>query len=305
MAQQNMARRIILFFLLFLSLAASTWAQDLNAQVQILSPQVQATNKRAFDVLQQAISDFLNNKKWSESTILPEERIDCSVVITVKEWDGSSNYKAEAQLISTRPIYNSTYNSTVLSASDRNFDFSYNEGEPLDFSDQQYIGNLTSLLAYYAYIIVGLDADTFSQDGGTPYFTLAQRVVNNAQTANFSGWKSIEGLNNRFWIISNILDKNFQPLRDFSYQYHLSILDKMAENQTMPRKNLLDLLPLLKRVDRMVQGATYNQLFFSAKSDEFVGIISGLQGPDRIKAVNLLSEVDPANINKYETLKSL
>lgn len=300
-----MARRIILFFLLFLSLAASTWAQDLNAQVQILSPQVQATNKRAFDVLQQAISDFLNNKKWSESTILPEERIDCSVVITVKEWDGSSNYKAEAQLISTRPIYNSTYNSTVLSASDRNFDFSYNEGEPLDFSDQQYIGNLTSLLAYYAYIIVGLDADTFSQDGGTPYFTLAQRVVNNAQTANFSGWKSIEGLNNRFWIISNILDKNFQPLRDFSYQYHLSILDKMAENQTMPRKNLLDLLPLLKRVDRMVQGATYNQLFFSAKSDEFVGIISGLQGPDRIKAVNLLSEVDPANINKYETLKSL
>lgn len=300
-----MAKRVICFILLSISVLTVVKAQDLNAQVQILSPQVQSTNKRAFEVLRQAITDFLNNKKWSESNILPEERIDCSFVITVKEWDGSSNYTAEAQIISTRPIYNSTYNSTVLSMSDRQFDFSYNEGEPLDFSDQQYLSNLSSLLAYYAYMIVGLDADTFKLNGGSPYYTLAQQVVNNAQTANFTGWKSIESLNNRFWIVSNMLDNNFQALREFSYKYHIEILDKMADNQNTPRKNLIDLLPSLKRVDRLAQGATYNQLFFTAKSDEFVGMISGIQGPDRMKAINLLSEIDPANIHKYETLKSL
>lgn len=300
-----MAKRVICFFLLTISLLAAVSAQDLNAQVQLLSPQVQSTNKRAFDVLRQAITDFLNNKKWSESDILPEERIDCSFVITIKEWDGSSNYKAEAQIISTRPVYNSTYNSTVLSLSDRQFDFSYNEGEPLDFSDQQYLNNLTSLLAFYAYMIVGLDADTFKLNGGSPYYTLAQQVVNNAQTTNFTGWKSIESLNNRFWVASNMLDNNFQALREFSYKYHIGILDKMADNQNTPRRGLLDLLPTLKRVDRLAQGAIYNQLFFTAKSDELAGIISGIQGPERMKAINLLSEVDPANIHKYETLKSL
>jgi len=300
-----MAKRIIFFFLLLLSISSLTKAQDLNVRVQILSPQVQSTNKRAFDILQQAITDFLNNKKWSESTLLPEERIDCSLVITVKEWDGSNNYKAEAQVISSRPAYNSAYNSTVLSLNDRNFDFTYTEGEPLDFSNQQYLNNLPSLLAYYAYLIVGLDADTFSPSGGTASFVAAQNVVNNAQTSNFTGWKSIESMNNRFWLVNNLLDKNYQPMRDFSYKYHLQVLDKMADSQSAARRVLLDLLPLLSQVDRMVQGAMYNQVFFTAKADELVGILSALPSPDRIKAINLLSEADPANINKYDSLKSL
>ena len=296
---------ILLLVLTAVLLKGSVLAQDLNAKVQILSPQVQSTNKRAFDVLRQAITDFLNNKKWSEGNIMPEERIDCSFVITVKEWDGSSNFKAEAQIISTRPVFNSAYNSPILSVSDRNFDFTYNEGEPLDFSGQQYLSNLTSLLAYYAYIIVGMDADSFSKDGGSAYYAMAQNIVNNSQSSNFSGWKSIESLSNRFWLVNNMQDKNFEPLRDFSYKYHLTVLDKMADNQSLSRRGMIDLLPLLKQVDRMAQGAMYNQLFYTAKSDELVGILSGLSGPDRIKAINLLSEADPANINKYETLKSL
>lgn len=300
-----MTRTVVSFLLLSILVFTQTWAQDLNARVQILSPQVQATNKRAFDVLQQAMTDFLNNKKWSDQQILPEERIDCSFVITVKEWDGSSNYKAEAQIISTRPIYNTTYNSPVLTLSDKNFDFTYTEGEPLDFSSQQYLSNITSLLAYYAYLIVGLDADSFSEKGGTPYYTLAQNVVNNAQTANFSGWKSIESMNNRFWLVNNMLDNNYEPLRSFSYRYHLEVLDKMADNQNASKRKLIDLLPLLAKVDRMVQGAMYNQAFFTAKSDELANLISSLTGPEKVKAINILSEADPGNSNKYETIKSL
>ncbi|MGK9119837.1 DUF4835 family protein [Olivibacter jilunii] len=300
-----MTRTFVSFLLFSIATLAPAWAQDLNARVQILSPQVQATNKRAFDVLQQAMTDFLNNKKWSNQQILPEERIDCSFVITVKEWDGSSNYKAEAQIISTRPVYNTTYNSPILTLSDKNFDFTYTEGEPLDFSAQQYLSNITSLLAYYAYLIVGLDADSFSEKGGTPYYTLAQNVLNNAQTANFAGWKSIESMNNRFWLVNNMLDNNYEPLRSFSYRYHLDVLDKMADNQNASKRKLIDLLPLLAKVDRMAQGAMYNQAFFTAKSDELANLIGGLTGPEKIKAINILSEADPGNSNKYETIKSL
>lgn len=280
-------------------------AQDLRARVEILSPEVQATNKRAFGVLQQAISDFLNNRKWSEQIITPEERIDCSLVITIKDWDGSSNYEAEAQIVSTRPVYNSAYHSPILSMSDKNFNFTYTEGEPLDFSNQQYLNNLTSLLAYYAYMIVGMDADTFSPNGGTTYYTAAQQVVTNAQTANFSGWKSIESLNNRFWLVNNMLDQNFKPLRDFAYAYHMDVLDHMADNQSASRRKIMELLPLLKNVDRTVQGALYNQVFYTAKAEELTELVGGLGGLDKVKAINLLSEVDPAHIHQYEASKSL
>lgn len=279
-------------------------AQDLNARVQILSPQVQNTNKRALDVLQNAISDFLNNRTWSANEVLPQERIDCSFVITINSWDGSSNFTAQAQIISTRPVYNTSYNSPVLSISDNNFNFSYTEGQLMDYSDQQYMGNLTSLLAYYAYIIVGLDADTFSLNGGTPFYAAAQNIVNYSQNTGFSGWRSMEGTNNRFWLVNNLQDRRYQPIRDFLYSFYLNGLDQMTDGAQEARKAVLDLLPLLQKVDRLAQGAVFNHVFFSAKSDELVGICSGLGPQERMQAYNILAEVDPANANKYESLRN-
>ncbi len=173
----------------------------------------------------------------------------------------------------------------------------------MDYSDQQYMNNLTSLLAYYAYIIVGLDADTFEQNGGTPFYTAAQNIVNNAQNTGFTGWRSMEG-NNRFWLVNNLLDRRYQPLRDFIYRFHIGGLDTMSENVQHARKTMIDLLPILKQVDRMAQGAVFNQVFFTAKSDELVGIFSGMGQQERVQAYNILAEVDPANINKYETLRN-
>lgn len=292
----------VVFF--FVGSIPSGLAQDLNARVQILSPQVQNTNKRALEVLEKAISDFLNNRTWSANTLQPQERIDCSFVITINSWDGSSNFTAQAQIISTRPVFNTSYNSPVLSISDNNFNFSYTEGQLMDYSDQQFMNNLTSLLAYYAYIIVGLDADTFKQNGGTPFYTAAQNIVNNAQNTGFTGWRSMEGMNNRFWLANNLLDRRYQPLRNFLYSFYLNGLDMMSDNVQQARKKMLDLLPSLKDVDRLAQGAVFNQVFFTAKSDELVGIFSGMGPQERVQAYNILAEVDPANVNKYETLRN-
>src|SRR5690606_10802333 len=292
---------VIVFFLSSIPIGL---AQDLNARVQILSPQVQNTNKRALEVLEKAISDFLNNRTWSANQVQPQERIDCSLVITINSWDGSSNFTAQAQIISTRTVFNTSYNSPVLSMSDNNFNFSYTEGQLMDYSDQQYMSNLTSLLAYYAYIIVGLDADTFEQNGGTPFYTAAQNIVNNAQNTGFNGWRSMEGMNNRFWLVNNLLDRRYQPLRDFLYRFYLSGLDRMSENAQQARKTMLDLLPLLQQVDRLAQGAVFNQVFFTAKSDELIGVFSGMGPQERVQAYNILAEVDPANVNKYENLRN-
>lgn len=294
-------------FVLSMFLVCSTYfvmGQDLNARVQILSPQVQNTNKRALEVLEKAISDFLNNRTWSANQIQPQERIDCSFVITINAWDGSANFTAQAQIISTRPVFNTSYNSPVLSISDNNFNFSYTEGQLMDYSDQQYMYNLTSLLAYYAYIIVGLDADTFEANGGTPFYTVAQSIVNNAQNTGFNGWRSMEGMNNRFWFVNNLLDRRYQPIRDFLYNFYLHGLDKMADNAQEARRKILDLMPSLQKVDRLAQGAVFNQVFFTAKSDELIGVFSGMGPQERVQAYNILAEVDPANANKYESLRT-
>jgi Domain of unknown function (DUF4835) len=280
------------------------YGQDLNARVQILSPQVQSTNKRPLEVLETAITDFLNNRKWSEAQLQASERIDCNLVITIKEWDGSSNFKAEAQVLSSRPVFGSTYNSTVLSLNDKNFDFNYSEGQPLDFADQNFINNLSSLLAFYAYVIVGLDADTFSKLGGSGYFSKAQNVLNNAQNAPYTGWKAFEGLRNRYWMVENLNNKSYLPLREILYAYHREGLDLMSDNLNKGRKNIAEALPALSTLDKQKQGAMFNQVFFSAKADEIISIFSKSDPLERTKIYNIMADADPANATKYEELKN-
>ncbi len=278
-------------------------AQDLNARVQVLSPLIQNTNKRPLEVLETAIREFLNNRKWSADALLSQERIDCNFVIKINEWDGSSNFRAEAQIQSSRPIYGSSYNSTIINLTDKNFDFNYSEGQPLDFSDQQYISNLTSLLAFYANIIVGLDYDTFSKFGGSAYYTKAQTILNVAQNAPYGGWKAFEDLRNRFWLIENLTNKSFNPIHETLYNYHKNGLDVMAENSSKGRKAIAAALPELLKIDKQKQGSVLNQVFFTTKSDEIINIFSKADPQEKIKLYNLMVEIDPANITKYEALK--
>jgi hypothetical protein len=292
---------LILFCLLLITQAVHS--QDLNARVQILAPQLANSNKRVLDILEASIKDFLNNKRWSADALQPQERIDCNFVITITDWDGSSNFKAEAQIQSNRPVFNSSYSSTLLNISDKDFDFTYSEGQPLDFSEQNYINNLSSLLAFYAYIITGMDYDTFSKFGGTPYFEKAQTVLNNAQTAPNGGWKAFENLRNRFWLIENLTNKSYNPIRESLYIYHREGLDVMAENQSKGRKAVLSVIPQLQKIDKQKQGSILNQIFFTAKADEIINILGAAEPQEKIKAYNALSVIDPANSLKYEILK--
>lgn len=287
----------------FLIISAALYSQDLNARVQILAPQLPNSNKRILDILETSMKEFLNGRRWTADALQPQERIDCNFVITITDWDGSSNFKAEAQIQSNRPVYNSSYSSTLLNISDKEFGFSYSEGQALDFSDQNYISNLSSILAFYAYIITGMDYDTFSKFGGSPYFQKALTVLNNAQNAPNPGWKAFENLHNRFWLIENLTNKTYNPIRESLYIYHRDGLDVMAENQSKGRKAVMSVLPQLQKIDKQKQGSVLNQIFFTAKSDEIVNILSSADSQDKIKAFNILSEIDPANTLKYEVLK--
>jgi len=294
------------YFLIFLLLLSSTYlySQDLNARVQILAPQISNSNKSILDVLEISIKDFLNGRRWTSDALQPQERIDCNFVITITDWDGSSsNFKAEAQIQSNRPIYNSSYTSTILNLSDKDFSFSYSEGQTLDYSDLNYISNLGSLLAFYAYIITGMDYDTFSKLGGTPHFQKAQTVLNNAQNSPNAGWKGHENLRNRFWMIENLTNKSYNPIRESMYEYHRNGLDIMAENPAKGRKAIYSLLPQLQKIDKQKQGSILSQVFFTSKSDELVNILNDADPQEKLKAFNILSVIDPANALKYEILK--
>lgn len=286
-----------------LIISFNCFSQDFNARVQILSPKIQSNNKRALDVLELAIRDFLNNRKWLTDQVKTAERIDCNFVISINEWDGNNIFKASAQIVSSRPIFGSSYNSQLLSVNDKDFDFKYSEGESLEFNEQSFTSNLTSLLAFYANIIAGMDYDSFSKMGGSVYYTKAQNIVNTAQNASFLGWKAFDGLRNRYWIAENLNSSNYTPLREILYNYHRLGLDIMASKPNDAKIIIAKTLPLIATIDRQKQGAVLNQIFFSAKAEEIVGIFTKIDPTEKIKLFNILAEVDPANLTKYEALK--
>ena len=292
-------------FALLMLLLTNSQAQELNVRVQLQAPTVPNIDKRNIEVLQKNIRDFLNNNKWTTETYSPQERIECNFVITLTDWDGNSSYKAEAQIQSSRPIYGSAYNSTLLNINDKDFDFNYTEGQALDFSDQNYLSNLSSLLGFYAYTIVGLDKDSFSNLGGTPYYKKALNVLNNAQAGGNAGWKAIDGLRNRYWLNENMLNKGFEDLRVFIYNYHFNGLDKLQENPGRGIKKIINLLSDLKQMDKQKLGSIFPNFYFASKAEEMVNVFSINTGDptDKLKAYNLLAEIDPANISKYEPLR--
>lgn len=291
--------------LIFLLLACGIVnGQELNARVQILAPNISNINKKNLDYLQNTIRDFLNNNKWTNETYLPQERIECNFVITITNWDGSSGYTAEAQIQSSRPVYASSYYSTILNISDKDFDFNFNDGQTLDFSEQNYLSNISSLLAFYAYTMIGLDKDSFSVLGGTALYLRAQNVLNIAQNGGNKGWKAFDGLRNRYWLNENLLNNTFKDLRTFIYNYHINGLDRLQENTNNGAKSILSYLPSIQQMDRLKLNSFFPNVYFSSKADEISNVLGTMSDPgERIKAYNLLSDIDPANINKYEGLK--
>lgn len=226
----------LLSLLVFLSVL--TKAQDINCKVQIITSQLATTDKSIFIEMEKSIYEFINNTKWTTDIIQINERIECNLIINVKEQLGIDEFKATAQIQSSRPVYNTSYNSTLFNYMDEDWTFKYIINQPLEFNENDARSNLTSLIAYYVYIMVGLDYDSFSLYGGTPYFQKARQIVNNAQTQPGKGWKAFDGTRNRFILVDNLLDNNFKPLRETIYKYHRLGMDVMSQNVDNGREEI-------------------------------------------------------------------
>lgn len=244
----------------------------------------------------------MNNRKWTNDVIQQDERIECSIVITLTEPPSGDAFKATIQVQARRPVYKSSYNSLIFNVNDKNFTFKYVEYQPLEFSESSFMSNLSSVLAYYAYVIIGVDYDSFSLEGGTQYFQKAQNIVSNAQSSNDKGWKSNEDNQNRYWIVENILNSTFKPLRECVYKYHRNGFDKMSVDVQSGRSAVLSSLELLRKVYENKPGSYSLQLFFLAKADEIVNLFSVAEPSEKINITALLNEIDPANSSKYNKI---
>lgn len=291
---------VILFLLLFFR---EIKAQELDCYIEVNHDQVANVDPNVFKALEEAVFEFINNRKWTKHVFKNDERIECSMVITIQEQVSNNKYKANIQVQSRRPVFNTSYNSPVFNHMDREFTFEYLQYDPLQFSEQSHISNLSSVLAFYAYYVIGLDYDTFSPEGGTPFFQKAQKIVNNAQNAREEGWKAFQSKKNRYWIVQNMLERVYNPLRKCLYQYHRKGLDIMAEKREEGRENILSALKLLEKVHNQKPSSFQLQLFFQAKSTEIIKIFSEATPNEKQEVINLLSEIDPGNINKYQKIR--
>jgi hypothetical protein len=298
-----MFKRFLFLFIFVLSATISR-SQDLNCKVQIITQQLATSDKSIFIEMEKSIFEFINNTKWTSDIIQINERIECNLVINVKEQLGIDEFKATAQIQSTRPIFNTSYNSTIFNYMDEDWTFKYIINQPLEFNENDARSNLTSLLAYYVYIVIGLDYDSYSLFGGTTYYQKARQIVNNAQTQPGKGWKAFDGTRNRFILVDNLLDNNFKPIRETIYKYHRLGLDVMSQNIDNGRDEIKDLLPKLLKLAKERPNSMALNLFFTAKSEEIVRIFSRALPSDKQAIIQTLSEIDPGNSNKYQQISA-
>jgi len=280
----------------------SVTAQELNCQVQVLSGQIQTSDRKIFETLQQSLYEFINNRRWTADQYMQHERIECSMMINITERVSTDEFKATIQIQSRRPVFSTSYNSPLLNYIDKEFTFRYVEFQPLDLNETQFQNNLISVVAYYTYIMLGFDYDSFSPQGGTPYFQKAQNIVNLAQNAPETGWKAFEGTQNRYWLTEEILNVQFAPLRECMYLYHRKGLDLMSEKVAPARTQILEALKKLRKVNQDKPGSFSLQVFFLAKADEIINIFQQANPDEKSQVIALLSEIDPANSSKYEMI---
>ena len=290
------------FIIIFVIASVISQGQEFLANVQINSQQVEGTDKRVFENMQSAITEFINNRRWSNYDFMPEERIECSMVININSRPSTDQFVATLNLVASRPIYKTAYNSTLLNYADNDFQFEFVEFQPMDFQENTYTSNLVSVISYYLYMILALDFDSFSPEGGTQFYTVAQNIVNAAQNAPYPGWKAFESNKNRYWLLENLTNASYKDLRTFLYDYHRLGLDAMADNPEQGRSKISLSLNLLKRVYDERPGLMALRLFIDAKRDEIINIFSEGNPREKTDAQNIMKEIDAANSSSYSKI---
>lgn len=302
-----MHRLLMLFAFVALSSLCATQShgQELNCTVKITHSQVQGTNKSVFETLETAIREFMNNRSWTELQFQKVEKIECSMNITVKKYDEASNlFTCELMFQLSRPVFHSIYNATVFSMRDPNFTFSYKEYDNLEFNENNIDNNLTAMLAYYAYLFIGMNLDTMSPLGGADVLRLAENVVNDAQSLEGTGWKAFDDDRNRHAIINDYMESSMEPFRQLMYKYHRLGLDEMANNVDRGRTAITEALELLKEAHSNKPLSQLPQIFTDFKRDEIVNIYSG-HGTEKEKQTvfDIVSNINASQNSYWNKIK--
>lgn len=298
----------ILNFIILLLFVQSIQAQELQAKVTVATTRVaNNVNRNTFQTLQTSINNFLNNRKWTSEIYGPNERIQCSILLNLESTDEMNVYSASITIQSARPVYNTSYLSPIINYKDDNFTFKYLEFQQLDFNENRVSGNdalvsnLTAVIAYYAYMIIGFDALSFAPHGGDAYFQKAQNIVNNAPDGrSISGWKAFDGIRNRYWLVTNILDTRYSVMQDIYYSYYRNSLDNFYQDDTKARTEMLTVLNQLDAFNAENPNTMINQFFLQGKSNELIKLFSKATPPDKARALDILSRLDLSNASKYK-----
>lgn len=302
----------IIFLLIFiLAFFQFTSAQELQAKFTIIANKVGTqVDKKIFQTLQTGITNFLNNRKWTNDTYQPQEKIKCNFLLTIEEYAGNNVFKGSLTVQAARPVYNTNYESPIINFQDPSIQFKYVEFQPIEFNENRIQGsdplaaNLTAVLAYYVNIILGMDYDSFSPRGGDPFFQKAQYIVNNApEGSDINGWKAFEGLRNRFKLAEGFTDSRFNLMHDAIYAYYRSGFDKFYENETEGRNGILGALSYLNTINTENPNSMVLQFFFQGKSNELVKIFSKAEPEMKTRARNFLVKLDLTNASAYKELK--
>ena len=299
--------RLIGLIIATLSIVVTTvQAQELNCQVSIVTDaklEVTSVEQEIFKQLEQTIYELMNNTQWTKDKFTVEERINCNLQLQIREIPSSGTYSGSLQIQSSRPAFNSSYNTTIFNFQDDDITFNFSRNAVLVYAPNQFRDNITSVLAFYAYFIIGMDYDSFSLKGGTQYFNEAQQIVTNAQSSGYGGWKSNEkGKNNRYWLIDNVLHELFTPLRECNYEYHRNGMDVMYDDKVAARQAIYTALDKLIKVVSTRPNSLNLLNFVQAKSTELKNLYEDAEIKEKNDIVGLLKRIDPANSSKYQEI---
>lgn len=288
--------------ILFLAVSPVVSAQELNCSVTINASQIQTSDAAIFRDMKNAIEQFMNGRKWTSDVFRTHEKINCHFLINITKMPAIGSFEASVQIQAARPVFNTNYSSPLFNFADREWKFDYVESMPLEYNDNTYINNLTSMLALYAYLILGLDYDSFSELGGTPFFQRALMVVNNAQNSNQPGWQALGSNRSRYWLVEALNNPQNQPLRKALYSYHRLALDTFGDDPDNARVVILDGLKEIKRIRDINPNSILIISFLDAKGTEIANVFSDGNIQIRRQAYDIVTAIDPSNRNAYEKI---
>lgn len=295
-----------LFSLIFLLLLIpkSVLAQELNCRVEVNTSQIEGTNKNIFETLQIAVNEYVNSTRWSQAQFSPNEKIESTLLFTITSYDeATGKMEGTLQVQSTRPVYNSSYTTTLINFKDNNISFTYSDGEPLIYSENNMESQLTQIINFYVYLILAVDFDSFSPNGGDAFFERLEMIVQQGQSSGESGWKAFEDTKNRSAVLASFTDPSTRTIRELYYSYHLQGLDQMSVSPDKGRKTIGSSLEILGKVFSVAPMSVGLSMFKDAKMDELVNIYSKAPVEEREHAHELLSPIFPTEQMRLEKIK--